>query len=93
MTKKQKQKWIKVLRSGKYKQGSNHLKLNNRYCCLGVAREIGVCYRYNLEEFVNISFLPIKIQKALANLNDNGVPFEVIAGFIDFAVEPTEGVG
>lgn len=35
------QKWIKALRSGKFKQGSGYLKDEiNCYCCLGVACHI-----------------------------------------------------
>ena len=39
MTKAQKAKWIKALRSGKYKQGRAYLysATANTYCCLGVA--------------------------------------------------------
>ena len=32
-----KQKWVKALRSGKYKQGETYLhRTDNRFCCLGV---------------------------------------------------------
>ncbi len=39
LPKRFKAKWIKVLRSGEYKQGKGQLynKFNNSYCCLGVA--------------------------------------------------------
>ena len=30
-------KWVKALRSGKYRQGRGSLKWDGRYCCLGVA--------------------------------------------------------
>lgn len=40
MDKKLKTKWIKALRSGKYKQGSGRLKKGNTYCCLGVLAAI-----------------------------------------------------
>ena len=33
--------WIAALRSGEYKQGRISLKTEDRYCCLGVAAEIG----------------------------------------------------
>lgn len=32
-------KWIEALRSGKYEQGQNWLRIDNCYCCLGVAAE------------------------------------------------------
>lgn len=37
-----KTKWLKALRSGKYKQGANLLydKQDNTYCCLGVACKV-----------------------------------------------------
>lgn len=39
LPKKFKEKWVKALRSGKYKQGGGQLynELDNSYCCLGVA--------------------------------------------------------
>jgi len=33
-------KWVKALRSGKYKQGKELLKEEDRFCCLGVACDI-----------------------------------------------------
>lgn len=30
------QKWVKALRSGKYKQGADALYANGKHCCLGV---------------------------------------------------------
>jgi len=34
-------KWIKALRSGKYKQGRNYLRTNkNEFCCFGVLCDI-----------------------------------------------------
>ena len=42
-----KQKWVKALRSGKYKQTQENLYKNDKFCCLGVlAME---CGRKNLE--------------------------------------------
>lgn len=36
-----KEKWLEALRSGKYKQGKNHLQDNdNNFCCLGVLCDI-----------------------------------------------------
>lgn len=36
-----KEKWLKALRSCKYKQGTNGLRsADNRFCCLGVACDI-----------------------------------------------------
>ena len=46
MNKQLKSKWVKALRSGKYRQGLGTLKQRNdtshrpEYCCLGVLREL-----------------------------------------------------
>lgn len=47
MNKKLKPKWLKALRSGKYKQGTAYLRsTNDRYCCLGVLLDVaGVEWR------------------------------------------------
>lgn len=34
------EEWVKALRSGKYKQGRNFLKKDDKFCCLGVLCEI-----------------------------------------------------
>lgn len=33
-------RWIEALRSGKYKQGRDYLKIHDQYCCLGVMCDI-----------------------------------------------------
>jgi hypothetical protein len=40
MNQKIKAKWVAALRSGKYKQGKNFLKLRDEFCCLGVLCDI-----------------------------------------------------
>lgn len=41
MNKKIKARWLRALRSGKYKKGVGHLNTNDqRFCCLGVLCEI-----------------------------------------------------
>jgi len=32
--------WVKALRSGKYKQGKEALRRDNKFCCLGVACDL-----------------------------------------------------
>ena len=53
MTPKMKAKWIKALRSGKYKQGKHYLsqiKDGQEYnCCLGVYARISRCTVYNYD--------------------------------------------
>jgi hypothetical protein len=36
-----KEKWVKALRSGRYKQGKDTLYSRGKYCCLGVACRVG----------------------------------------------------
>jgi len=35
-----KEKWLKALRSGEYKQGEGYLLINNTLCCLGVGCKV-----------------------------------------------------
>ena len=46
-----KQKWIDALRSGKYEQGSEKLRSQQGYCCLGV-----LCDLYSKEQNVDWDF-------------------------------------
>jgi hypothetical protein len=92
-----KAKWIKALRSGKYKQGEHKLKYTiknehgkneNRYCCLGVACELGIAkkrahHKGQLkEQYVSTDFLPYGAQLILARMNDSGLTFKKIAAWI-----------
>ena len=66
MNKTLKRKWIKALRSGRYRKGLNTLKTgqghNTRYCCLGVLAQIsGVKWK---EEFSGFR-LPFKDGKCV----------------------------
>ena len=70
--------WIKALRSGNYKQGYYHLKVADRYCCLGVACEVafsngfeddGLTYNNVFEEN---SYLPDQIVKYFGLFNNRG---------------------
>lgn len=84
MDQKWKQKWVKALRSGKYKQGREKLKSFDskkqpRYCCLGVLGEIqGQKIRKHTE------YLPKKwaaglsrtTQSQLSRMND-GVKYDI----------------
>ena len=40
MDKNLKSKWIKALRSGRYRQGQDGLRSGGKYCCLGVLAQI-----------------------------------------------------
>lgn len=52
------QKWVDALRSGEFKQGKGHLRVNDTYCCLGVACELAL--RDGVE-------LPVEIHAAQCN--------------------------
>jgi len=90
MDKKLKAKWVKALRSGEYKQAAVRLRSSDGFCCLGVLREIAtpgsneemrdeyLLTRGQLRRFG----ITDSVQRDLAELNDDEVPFPVIAGFI-----------
>jgi hypothetical protein len=74
MNKRVKTKWLKALRSGKYKQGRGQLRTpDDRFCCLGVlcdlyAKETGVSWEGNGEDddyeiCGDTGFLPQVIQE------------------------------
>ncbi len=74
LPKKIKDKWVKALRSGKYKQGTGYRKsLDSKgtpiYCCLGVAEELGLATPRGVC-FLEDTFLPMDIQHKLAAWND-----------------------
>lgn len=92
MKKELKRKWVKALLSGKYKQGKYWLRNEGKYCCLGVLRAVNkpgdkrsalgmdcLLTRDQLKE----TGLSIQAQSKLVELNDAGVPFDMIAGLID----------
>lgn len=99
LAKSKKNKWVKALRSGKYKQGHGELKTTTAYdkilrdnvkleqpqfCCLGVARDLRLTIQAkDGVEFVSCSFLPQEIQDTLAKMNDNGESFKTIAAYIE----------
>ncbi len=87
-----KRKWVKALLSGKYEQGLHYMHFihDNSYCCLGVLREcagLGGLNRFNLtdEELEQVN-LDLEISHELIRLNDEGVPFDMIAGLIQEAL-------
>ena len=90
MTENQKIRWITALRSGDYKQCIAYLRRDGGHCCLGVAEDALFLKREKAYVgFIGESFLPEEIQWGLSSMNDAGVPFEVIAGFIQENIEPT----
>lgn len=97
MEKKLKTKWVKALRSGRYEQGNSYLKFGHKFCCLGV---LGAVCKIPLNELDGVA-MPSELRPsirekyphllsreltALAGLNDEAVPFDMIAGLIDSAL-------
>lgn len=95
-----KKKWVKALLSGEYEQGAGKLKTSSgKYCCLGVLRDVinpsDSSFRHSFFDAPN-SYLSETlaekigitndVQTELAKLNDQRVPFEMIAGLIDHAL-------
>ncbi len=91
MNSKLKRKWVSALNGGRYRQGKNRLMENGKYCCLGVLRSVNDPADFrkrNFCEFLTVDQLKEfglthQIQLDLADLNDNEIPFTVIAGFIN----------
>ncbi len=86
-----KSKWLKALRSGKFKQTEGELHNHEGYCCLGVLRAI--CTEPKLrkepgDELIDLLQLPKiglteKQQTRLATMNDYGQSFTKIAKWIE----------
>jgi hypothetical protein len=77
MDKKLKAKWIKALRSGRYKPTQGDLHADGRFCCLGVLCMVagakradisGFGYPREIEGFEGL--IPDEVAKALAHMND-----------------------
>lgn len=57
MLKKYADKWVKALRSGKYKQGKGNLRnSDDTYCCLGVLCDIVDNTKWNKDKFGSVSY-------------------------------------
>jgi hypothetical protein len=101
MDKKLKAKWVKALRSGKFKQGNGVLYNPNKrtHCCLGVLSQVdghstdAIAWKY-YPSHADINLLPHEIEREFADLNDMKdetgalipVPFDMIAGLIEEAL-------
>lgn len=92
-----KKRWIGALRTGYFKQGKNALynKVDNTYCCLGVAavcegipldKLLGLGYCNGLEEDLKTEGIQAlrAHEDKFASLNDNkGLSFSEIADIIE----------
>ena len=85
------ERWIAALRSGKYKQGVNWLRRDNKFCCLGVLCDImgekwdaDSCHEISLPENIRVQAeLKKNFVASLIWLNDTGKSFSEIADSID----------
>lgn len=71
-----KAKWVAALRSGEYKQGHEHLRVDDSYCCLGVLCDLyaithGVPFGDNLRAGGGNDELPAEEVCEWAGLKDN----------------------
>jgi hypothetical protein len=92
MNKTIKAKWVKALRSGKYRQAQDVLRSDSgAYCCLGVLRSVmhkGSSLKKGDEEYLHPDHkkeagLSYKQQGQLATMNDEGKTFSQIADYIE----------
>ena len=99
MVKKWKDKWVKALRSGKYKQGYAKLKDRaDRYCCLGVLLRVlhpkikwfDILHKFNGKDDILLCNsvqdkvkLRNGVQDYLVSQNDSGSTFADIADYIE----------
>lgn len=83
-----KRKWVEALLSGKFEQGPNYLYQGNRYCCMGVLIEVAEGKRPGPDWPDNIipEYIPEEACNGLVSMNDEGVPFDMIAGLIEEAL-------
>jgi hypothetical protein len=89
-----KRRWLKALRSGAYEKGTGSLLKDGKYCCLGVACEIGGVTKITGHSFISGFKLPDKfpsmlegsigVPGKLADLNDSKrLSFNKIADWIE----------
>lgn len=91
-----KEKWIAALVSGEYEQGKEHLCVNDKYCCLGIACVVsGAKMTVDLGEWGTIPSLrqtenvPRQLIvnedliRTLYEMNDSGITFPEIANWIN----------
>lgn len=90
MDKKLKAKWVEALVSGKYQQIQGRLHDGvGGYCCLGVLHLIATGKNPPglwAEKPACVQKMGREIELELAVMNDEGVPFDVIAGLINEAL-------
>ncbi len=104
LTKKLKTRWIKALRSGKYKQTTGSLKDCTGFCCLGVLCDLVDKTNWREGQYGEFSYgtsktgyMPYRMgilgratQKQLAEMNDDQDSFEEIADYIKENVQAVD---
>ncbi len=75
MKRASKLKWVEALESGKYKQGSNSLFSNGKYCCLGVKAQIDGHepdrdHGIFIKDKRYLAYLPYEYEQGLEDLGD-----------------------
>ena len=86
-----KEKWIAALRSGEFRQTKDNLHSHDGFCCLGVLRHIADPADERTEEYEQLLSdeqlqgfgFSHRIQEHLAQMNDDGESFDVIADYIE----------
>jgi hypothetical protein len=96
LTAEGKRKWIKALRSGKFRKGRGQLRNQHSkgYCCLGVANEVfnlgvndGMCFLSRTGD--GILFIPYGLQAELARVNDHTAGFDEVIKLIEAIEVPS----
>lgn len=90
-------KWVKALRSGKYKQTKGYLKDSKGYCCLGVLCEIseigefvdeGLDYHYLISKGRSyksyLSILPVQVKHYAGLKSDNAHIMSIKTDLVTF---------
>ena len=70
--------WLEALESGKYEQGLQRLKINNKYCCLGIVCELAGLAHDGFSRFISPegrhnAHLPHYLAEQYGFFSDDGV--------------------
>jgi hypothetical protein len=72
-------KWVKALRSGKYKQTSGRLVRDGKYCCLGVACDVSGLGRWRSMDRIKPGFSEYVVPSPMGNeVEGYSLPYAVI---------------
>jgi len=72
------EKWVKALRSGDYQQGIKRLKIENRFCCLGVLCDISKLTEWDIDQcyFDKIGILPTEVMEWAGMRDSAGIAYK-----------------